>query len=371
MSDNFGVSSDPDVFEVDKILDMKFENGETYYWIKWMHYDDTYNTWEPASNLECPDKLAEFQATDMYIQRLKEYEDMLNSESKNSNSKKNKHEYESDNETMTPDINSFDSDYGYESAPKKALKSPSKTTHKSPSKTTQKSPSKTTHKSPSKTTQKSPSKTTQKSPSKTASKEKHMTLEHFLHPSNQNSESSTDIDFASSESSTEDIQPNQTPTSKQQNLNSFNDPMFSIKPTPKTSTPQKLQPPTKFEYEQPKRGTKKTLQPQKEEQIKQTIDYSKVSAVVFALNKKSDLLESRLRPVNYKRLYGIPDKMDLPASFKGQPIIDFHDTKIENNHRFVLAQLSSGEREWISLDAAKIINKQLLLTFLLKKYGIN
>ncbi|CAL7952245.1 unnamed protein product [Xylocopa violacea] len=54
--------SEPDLWEVEKILAKKEEHGVPTYLIKWKNWDSQYNTWEPASNLvNCSDILEEFE----------------------------------------------------------------------------------------------------------------------------------------------------------------------------------------------------------------------------------------------------------------------------------------------------------------------
>jgi hypothetical protein len=53
------------IFEVESILGKKTENLNgrdlTLYYIKWLGYDDSYNTWEPVTNLSCPIILESFE----------------------------------------------------------------------------------------------------------------------------------------------------------------------------------------------------------------------------------------------------------------------------------------------------------------------
>lgn len=42
---------DANVFLVEKILDRKKVGRKTLYFVKWENYDESQNTWEPASNL--------------------------------------------------------------------------------------------------------------------------------------------------------------------------------------------------------------------------------------------------------------------------------------------------------------------------------
>ena len=49
--------TEPEVnYEVEKILDYK----DGWYLVKWLDYDDSHNSWEPASNLSCPEMLTLF-----------------------------------------------------------------------------------------------------------------------------------------------------------------------------------------------------------------------------------------------------------------------------------------------------------------------
>ncbi|XP_076754442.1 histone-lysine N-methyltransferase SUV39H2-like [Xylocopa sonorina] len=54
--------SEPDLWEVEKIVAKKEQQGVPTYLIKWKNWDSQYNTWEPVSNLvNCSDILEEFE----------------------------------------------------------------------------------------------------------------------------------------------------------------------------------------------------------------------------------------------------------------------------------------------------------------------
>lgn len=54
--------SEDETFEVEKILDIKKEDGVTKYLVKWLGYDkEADNTWEPSENLDCEDKIKLFE----------------------------------------------------------------------------------------------------------------------------------------------------------------------------------------------------------------------------------------------------------------------------------------------------------------------
>jgi len=60
MSDASG--SEGEEYEVEKILERRVRKGKTEYLIKWKGYDNEEdNTWEPQENLDCEDKIVDFE----------------------------------------------------------------------------------------------------------------------------------------------------------------------------------------------------------------------------------------------------------------------------------------------------------------------
>lgn len=63
-----------EVYEVEKILDrIVTENGEVYYFLKWKDYSSEENSWQIASDLNCPLLIVEFEkvylfdSTDIFL----------------------------------------------------------------------------------------------------------------------------------------------------------------------------------------------------------------------------------------------------------------------------------------------------------------
>lgn len=52
--------NEPDVYDVEKVLDMRLVGRERQYLIKWKGYGDAECTWEPTGNLNCPELVAAF-----------------------------------------------------------------------------------------------------------------------------------------------------------------------------------------------------------------------------------------------------------------------------------------------------------------------
>jgi hypothetical protein len=51
---------DADIYNIEKILDRRISKGIMMYLVKWLDWDDIHNSWEPESNLSCPEKLEAF-----------------------------------------------------------------------------------------------------------------------------------------------------------------------------------------------------------------------------------------------------------------------------------------------------------------------
>ena len=90
----------------------------------------------------------------------------------------------------------------------------------------------------------------------------------------------------------------------------------------------------------------------------------------FFVIPKSDDFKNRssLKKVNYNAIYGVPVGITLPSSFDGRPILGFCDQKIEYGKSKICVELKGGFREWVSLDIAKHLDRQMLLEYLLGKY---
>jgi predicted SprT family Zn-dependent metalloprotease len=51
---------DPNEWDVEEILDSHLADGQLQYLVKWLDFGPEDNSWQPATNLRCPEKLAEF-----------------------------------------------------------------------------------------------------------------------------------------------------------------------------------------------------------------------------------------------------------------------------------------------------------------------
>lgn len=50
-----------EVFYVEKVLNRRIKKGVVQYFLKWQGYSDSENSWEPISNLNCPDLISKFE----------------------------------------------------------------------------------------------------------------------------------------------------------------------------------------------------------------------------------------------------------------------------------------------------------------------
>ena len=49
------------LYIVDRILSKRFVNGKVQYYLKWLGYPDSENTWEPKENIKCPSLIYDFE----------------------------------------------------------------------------------------------------------------------------------------------------------------------------------------------------------------------------------------------------------------------------------------------------------------------
>ena len=57
-------------FDVEKIIAKRIRNGITEYRVKWLGCNDDENTWEPTKNLNCPEKIHDYEKTENQQKRL-------------------------------------------------------------------------------------------------------------------------------------------------------------------------------------------------------------------------------------------------------------------------------------------------------------
>lgn len=55
------VSITRNLYTVEKILSKRYMNGKVQYYLKWLGYPESENTWEPKENLKCPSLISDFE----------------------------------------------------------------------------------------------------------------------------------------------------------------------------------------------------------------------------------------------------------------------------------------------------------------------
>jgi len=109
--------SEEEEYEVEEILDGRVRKGKTEYLIKWKGYDNEEdNTWEPDENIDCEDKIIDFEKN----RKNKEEKAVVSKEKKSEVTGKKKVKYaESSSEEESESDWDGDSDDGFKKAAKK------------------------------------------------------------------------------------------------------------------------------------------------------------------------------------------------------------------------------------------------------------
>ena len=58
--DSIEVMDEEEEWDVEDILDSRITEGQLEYLVKWLDFGPEDNSWEPAMNLHCPEKVQEF-----------------------------------------------------------------------------------------------------------------------------------------------------------------------------------------------------------------------------------------------------------------------------------------------------------------------
>ena len=73
-----GIPVEEEEYEVETILAKEEIEGKVFYFIKWKGFPDTWNTWEPETIMDCPEKIQEFEEKLRQSQKKDDSEDKDN-----------------------------------------------------------------------------------------------------------------------------------------------------------------------------------------------------------------------------------------------------------------------------------------------------
>lgn len=375
MSDNFGVDSDPEVFEVESIIGKMYTDGKPYYLIHWKHYEDPkYDTWEPRENLDCPEILEAFEKTEIAKKADQKYQEFLAGKYKTKSSHKNPIIQDIDEVNVTESSSTNNKKKKRKSAKKLDAVYLNETDETKISSSSDVLPNEENDSelevvNSSKKRTKSSSRRSKPKQQKNNLPESNIDQPDsnkaaaVSKPSPKKTRSSTEASTSSKKTPSKPKETKRRPTKKSRVEESVNETTDEI-PLQDTSEDQV---PNQYKDDDSDFDLEAFKKSIVEEDSKKDQEFNQNAKATFILKQNSEFKSYKHKEMDYHAIYGIYPGTQLPGSLDGTAVIRFSDANQLKSNGFILAHLESGRVVPVNIEIARRMSPQKLIDCLIEE----